>query len=211
MAILILTGYDDAMAEVGDLTNPSKAAFAEAGGYAFHCQREYTTDSHPSWQKIALLRRYLPEFDAILWLDADSLVTSTAFRVNQSRSLGTPLIVSRDWSTCSPDDEPHHFSMGNFLIRNVPNAFRLLDLVEARQSHWMNQPLWEQSAIQAEHRENPKVRNWIHVVPRRVLNSVPHPEAPEPWRPGDFLCHYTGIANSLRIALIHETLAKIGQ
>jgi hypothetical protein len=207
--ILVLTGYDDAMAEVGDLCAPSRVAYAERRGYSYHCCRKYEPGSHPSWQKIRLLRDLLPGHEAVLWLDADTMVTNPEISVEGLAADDRHLLyVSRDWTTCSAADEPHHFSMGNFLLRNTPTTFAVLDLIESR-AEWANVSLWEQSAIQAEHRENPALRRVVRVMPRRVLNSVPYPDAVEPWAPGDFLAHFTGIANHIRVELIQQMIARL--
>jgi hypothetical protein len=214
MKLLILTGYDDAMASVGDVLAPSKVAYAARHGHDYHCHRDYHTDTHPGWQKIALLREFLPRYDAVLWLDADTLVTGPDVVIEdltiETRRPGDPEVfwVSRDHSHCSDADFPHHFCTGNFLLENAPAAYRLLDLVEAR-AHWANTQLWEQSAMQEEHRENPDLRPLVKVLDRRVLNSVPFPELPEPWQPGDFLCHFSGIANHIRLEYIARVQARL--
>lgn len=203
MNLLVLTGYDEAMAPVGDLTNPSKEAYARQHGYSFLCNRAYTPDTHPSWQKIRLLQDLLPAFDAILWLDADTLVTNPTIGAEHFAGRTGEVIVSRDWSTSTDEDAPHHFSLGNFFITNCQESFRILHLM-ARKKQWANQPLWEQQALQELHREHEDIRPLVHVLGRRALNSVPYRDAPEPWQPGDFLCHFTGIANVIRIQQIEQ-------
>lgn len=210
MNLLVLTGYDAAMAAVGDLTNPSKEAYARRHGYSFLCNRAYEADTHPSWQKIRLLQDLLPCFDAILWLDADTLVTNPAIATEYLTIRPGSIIVSHDWSTCTDEDAPHHFSLGNFLITNCQESFRLLHLM-ARKKQWANQPLWEQQALQELHRENEEIRPLVHILARRALNSVPYRDAPEPWQPGDFLCHFTGIANEIRIPEIRRVMGMLAQ
>lgn len=208
MKILVLTGYNDAMREVGDATLPSKGAYAAARGYSFALNRHYEAGSHPSWQKIRLLEYFLPEYDAVLWLDADTLVTNPEVSVEELLGDHPALVVSRDWSTCAAADGPHHFSMGNFILRNSRESFRLLTLM-GRRGHWANESLWEQSAIQEEHRLNPEIRPLVKILDRRALNSVPFPGSVGEWQPGDFLCHFTGIANSLRMSEIRRIKSRL--
>jgi hypothetical protein len=192
MSLLVLTGYDDAMREIGDLTTPGKLAYALRHGYEFRCVRRYEPGTHPSWQKLALIHEamqpgpYRP--DAILWLDADTVVTNPDFDalqfLHERTPLGARFVVSLDWSYGSP------WCAGNMLIRThhpLPLVLGNILLMDA--DRWGNTPLWDQSALQA--RLAPE---YLHLLPRRVLNAVPRlcrDAAPEPWEPGDFLCHCT--------------------
>ena len=202
MKILVLTGADAAMARVADLTSANHRAYATRHGYDFERVTEYPTDCHPSWHKLALIKARLPHYEGILWLDADSVITNPAIRV-QSLARGPGLTVSRDWTHPNPEDEVKHFSLGNFIFTNCPGSFEVLEKASLR-TEWMNQPLWEQQAIQEEYRANPDIRQHIHICPRRTLNAVPAlPETtgPEPWEPGDFLCHLTFQPNEKRVEL----------
>lgn len=208
MKLLVLTGYDDAIACVGDVTTPSKAAYAAVRGYDFFCERHYTPDSHPSWQKIRLLYDLLPRYDAVLWLDADTLVTNPEIRVEDLIAGHSGLVVSRDWSGCSEEDYPKHFSMGNFVFTNSPESFKLLDLMECR-TRWMNQPLWEQQAIQEVFLDTPSIRPYVKILDRRAMNSVPWRGAESTWQPGDFVCHFTGIPNAQRLRDMGELFPEV--
>jgi hypothetical protein len=198
MKTLILTGYDDAMAVIGDVTTPSKRAYAERQGYDFHCERDYDPASHPSWQKIRLFYDLLPLYDAILWLDADTLVTNPEIRVEDLIGDHAGLTLSRDWSGCTEEDYPKHFSMGNFVMTDSPESYRLLDLMGSR-TRWANQPLWEQQAMQEVYLYAPEIRPYVQILDRRAMNSVPWKGAESTWQPGDFVCHFTGIPNAQRL------------
>lgn len=201
---LVLTGYDFVMQSVGNLTAPQHSWYAHRNGYEFLVNREYSTDTHPSWQKLALLKRLLPLYPYILWLDADTVVTNPSIRIEEIIEDRKGLIVSTDWTEPAPEDAIKHFSMGNFVITNDPESFELLRLASQR-TEWANDPLWEQQAMQEEYRANPGIRDFVHILPRRVLNSVPatpRTTGPEPWRPGDFLCHYTYQSMADRVKMI---------
>lgn len=209
MNILILTGYDDAMASVGDLVAPQHAWYASLHGLPHECVRYYEPGTHPSWQKIRLITERLPHYDAILWLDADVVVTNPQIHPEDFLP-HCGLIVSTDWTHPAPEDEIKHFSLGNFLITNCPESFELLRLASLR-TEWANRPLWEQQAIQEEYRANPTVRPWVKVLPRRRLNAVYATESttgPEPWEPGDFLCHFTYLPNEERARLIPGAIVE---
>lgn len=203
--LLVLTGYDDAMAEVGDMTALSKESYARRHGYSFLSNRRYTSCAHPSWQKLHFVKLLLPQYAAVLWLDADTLVTNPEIVADQLAAGHKGLTVSQDWGL---NDGLSPFSMGNFLLTNDARSYRLLDLVDKR-AHWANTPLWEQSALQEEWRQNPELQSWVQILPPRALNSVPFPTAHDPWQPGDFLAHFTGVENHVRIEEIRKLQAAL--
>jgi len=211
MDILVLTGYDDNMKELGDICLPSKRAYAERHGYAFECVRDYPKDVHPSWHKLQLLKERIDKYEAILWLDGDSIVTNPKHPLRLGAEYEV-LLASADW--CSDTDgEDEMPSMGNFILyNNGPEAQRWLDMAMA-QTHFRNRPMWEQDAVQKCMREDEWFRSKVTVLPRRMLNAVhptcrPHGTPPgAPWQPGDFLIHLTGVENRIELAKEFAALA----
>lgn len=200
---LVLTGNDSAMDLVGDLTAPNQEAYALRHGYDFERVREYEPGSHPSWQKLRLLKERLSDYRGILWLDADTLVTNP---LSVARMEGRGFHVSTDWTWPAPEDAIKHFSLGNFYVDNCPGSFAVIEAALARWE-WSNTPLWEQQAIQEEYRANEAIREHVHVYPRRTFNAVPatpNTTGPEPWEPGDWLCHFTYLPNEERARLMRE-------
>lgn len=202
MKTLVLTGADAAMKSVADLTAPVAEAYALRHGYAFERVTKYEPGTHPSWQKLRLIKERLSLFDRIFWLDADTVVTDP---LKSLRGFNHPgLTVSTDWTWPMPEDEIKHFSLGNFVFNQCPDSFEIIEAAIAR-SEWANVGLWEQQAIQEEYRANPDIRKHVLVLPRRALNAVvetPTTAGPEPWQEGDFLAHLTNLPNEERVRLI---------
>ncbi len=203
MDILVLTGYDDNMQDLGDICLPSKRAYAERHGYAFECVREYPKDVHPSWHKLQLLKERISMYEAILWLDADTIVTNKKKFFTDDGD-GCILTASADW--CSDTDGPDEMpSMGNFFLDNAPETHRWLDMAMAM-DRFRNRPMWEQDAVQRCMVEDEWFRSKVTVLPRSILNAVhptcrPHGKDPgAPWQPGDFLIHLTGVENRIELA-----------
>jgi len=205
MKTLVLTGADAAMASIADLTSANHRAYALRHEYEFERVTEYPRSCHPSWHKLALLQERLPDYKAILWLDADTVITNPSIPVRFIIA-GNGLTVSTDWTYPAPEDEIKHFSLGNFIFTNCPGSFDLLSAASMR-GEWRNTPLWEQQAIQEEYRANPEIRQHVHILPRRKLNAVPATRdttGPEPWEAGDFLCHMTYLPNDTRCAMFPD-------
>jgi hypothetical protein len=211
MDILVLTGYDDNMQELGDICLPSKRAYAERHGYAFECVREYPKDVHPSWHKLQLLRDRIDKYDAIFWLDADTIVTRGSIKIIPAPQGNPVLSASADW--CSDTDGPDEMpSMGNFILCNTDETQQWIDLA-MQQVQFKNRPMWEQQAVQKCIKENHWFRNRVFIQPRRLFNAVhttctPHGKPPgAPWQPGDFLIHLTGVENRIELAKEFAALA----
>jgi len=203
MKILVLTGYDKAMESIGHLCAATHRAYAIRHGYGFEAVRDYEPGSHPSWQKLRIITERLPDYDAILWLDADTVITSPFITADTIVDGKPGLHVSTDWTWPMPEDEIKHFSLGNFMVTNHPETFELLRLASLR-TEWANCGLWEQQAIQEEYRANEAIRDTVTIHPRRTFNSVPalpHTTGAEPWENGDFLCHMTYTDNAERVRL----------
>jgi hypothetical protein len=216
MNILVLSGYDDAMAPIGDRCTPTHKAYAERHGYAHEVVREYLATSHPSHQKIRLLKERIDKFDAILWLDADTVVTNMdAMAVHEHREsldlgpfLKHVMDISIDWCAPPEDDDfgasrTTYVSCGNFILWNTPDTARFIAEWEAASLPYATRNLccWEQDGLRAAMAASKWFNDRVYRWPRRKFNAV-HPTcvnrnfpngAPKPWEPGDFLLHLTNV------------------
>lgn len=208
MDVLILTGYDDAFAEIGDVTTPGKKAYAERYGYAFECVRDYPADVHPSWHKLKMLQDRIDHYAAVVWFDADTVITNPEINV-MDLAAGTILTASQDW--CAPANEHPEdakgINFGNFILRRTyvdapywATAQHWLRMA-ANHTHYAKQShcCWEQDAVLKCMREDAWFNSQVTRLQRRTLNAV-HPEcklpsitAPDPWQSGDFLIHLTNV------------------
>lgn len=214
MDVLVLTGYDDAMASIGDRCVVTHKAYAERHGYKQETVREYDTLTHPSHQKLRFVKERIANFDAIIWFDADTVVTDAKhyrledFREGQDGGLLTHVMdISVDWCAPPEDDNggpirTHYVSCGNFIVWNTPNTSRFISEWEAASKNYATRSIccWEQDGLRAAMRNpwfNAQVDRWH----RKCLNAV-HPTcvnrnfpdgAPKPWEEGDFLLHLTNV------------------
>jgi hypothetical protein len=207
MDTMVLTGYDDNMAEVGYLTSGLMSEYARRQGFEFYRIREYHKLMHASFQKVESVIHFLVSgFSHVIWIDADTLVTNLDFSPISDCKPG--LNVSRDWGNVNPGAKhDSHFSMGNFVA--TPEAIPLFKYaLNQTQWHWVD-PGLEQAAIQEGHDNHQWIRDLVTVHNRRWSNSVDaglvdiidpktnrpfHEDNPvhEPWEPGDWLLHLTG-------------------
>jgi hypothetical protein len=196
--VLVMTGYDANMASVGEISRRSQAAYAAQHGYDYLVVEDYAAGTHPSWQKMGKVLGQLSRYPVVLWLDADTVVTNRAIPFPSILQDRTGIVFSTDWS--GSVDDPRNFSAGNFIATRCAGTAEIFRDAMTR-TRWADQPLWDQSALRDTYRERFDLRKFFHVLPRRQLNAVPLEAQPntDPWQPGDFLCHLTGINNSRRL------------
>lgn len=198
MRKILMSGYDEAVAPIGDLTSPLMESYAREIGCEFILHRKYPEDVHPVWQKAIFILGALRKADRVLWLDADTIITNPDYRLPANLSPG--LHCSQDWRL---DQGLRDFSLGNVFA--TKEAIRVYEHA-LHQKHWADKPLWEQSAMR-EVQYNPEIAHLIHVHPRTMFNAVPNeiaPDVAEPWRPGDWLCHLTGVSIDRKVQLFEK-------
>ena len=111
MKLLVLTGYDDAYANVGDIGIPNKYRYCELRNYAFNIVREGFDTSRPaSWSKILFVKERLPHYDWIFWTDADSLIMNHEVKLTRFIDSSYDFIMALE-------------NAGQFFIRNSEWSF----------------------------------------------------------------------------------------
>lgn len=213
MNILVLSGYDDAMKEVGDRCTATHKRYAELHGYAHEVVRHFRADAHPSYQKIELLQARIHSYDAIVWLDADSVVMNMDVRVEDRMSLDRIMTISADW--CCPIGTEEKdletligVSCGNFIVRNAEGVDEFLKRWAAP-NRWRIRPMWEQSQLREVMEKDPWMSTQVKRLPRWAMNSVDvtcvnrafEDAAPFPYKEGDWIYHLTNVD---RIKILDE-------
>lgn len=226
--VLILTGYDDRMKEVGDLCSATHKEYARCWGFSQETVRQYRPGTHPSWQKIRLIQERIDRYDIMVWLDADTVVTNMATDVRSLVSDRHVMTISVDWCAPVVDDDQfgtmprtQYVSCGNFAIRHTDQMRMFLDTWE-RHDRYSKRSIccWEQDGLREAMRRLPWFDAWIYRHPRWIFNAV-HPECtnkdfpdgpPHPWELGHFLLHLTNV-DRLRILreLQQRGLVPLGQ
>jgi hypothetical protein len=215
MKILILTGYDRNMAALAELCMPSKRAWAARQGVPLHVLRDAdfpAEHGHPSFQKLRHIRWHLDRHDAVVWMDADSVITNPEPDPRDMAQTviecgAWPWAVSRDYKAEDEDPRPwwNQWSAGHAIWFNDPRAFALLDEAMKRTEFaWSG--LWDQDALQAcigdsAHPARPQI--WDTRSLNSVLPGLTGRDDAD-WRPGDFLCHFTGIAYEDRVRVARD-------
>jgi len=166
------------------LCTQTQEEYAQFHGYTRITDESVYDSSRPfSWSKILLIKKYLSEYDYLLWMDADVMVTNINFKLDS--------YVMEPEKFMMIGIELNDINAGVFLIRNCDRSFEFLDKVWTC-SQYIQDPWCEQAAM-------------IHLLPQftdmqiisredsHTFNSYdPSTEPVFPWTSGDFAIHFTG-------------------
>jgi hypothetical protein len=204
---------DNTMEEVFDLTLPSKKKYAQKHGYDFLAMRSFGIDKQNRYKPsdIGFLRalrtfEMLESYDCVMWIDADSLVTNTCYKIEDFLIPDNHVFyASYDWTG------KFTLSGGNFIIQNTDKTIEFLNYYYKISKHFEE----EQTTLNYIAFKNPEL-NYIKILEHKFLGSVPsidqyttnvwgrRPDPPYPWNRESFLVHVTGIGNKERIEILKK-------
>jgi hypothetical protein len=184
----VLTAYNDDIAEMGRLAEQNHRRYCLCHGYSFVCETSgFDTSRKPPWSKILFLRKHLPRFDWMLWLDADTLIMNPATPLHSFLADDVDLIISEDWNG---------INAGVFFMRHTPWSLDFLQRIW-NQTDFNNHGWLEQAAMRHLLSISASDRQHVRVVPHTQFNTY----LPD-YREGDFLLHFAGIPK--RLSLMRE-------
>jgi hypothetical protein len=174
----------------------SQERYTELQKYDYiHDESVYDKERHPSWSKIKLLRKYLPSYDYLMWIDADAMFTNHTKRIEEL----LPFMSDKECMLICEDDSG--INCGVFLIKNTDAALKLLDDIWACNEHH-NGDLWEQDALKDIF---PNVKENIKILKygdNGFFNSYPVEIYKDHyWKKDDFIIHFASVRGSKLIDL----------
>lgn len=206
MKTVLITGYDESFAPLGDLTIPYMDAYAKRHGYDFRCYREplLNVPNGIYWTGVAgaVIALEYP-YDRVIYLDADQFITNTDWAVPED---WTHFHASLDWGHDAT--EWHHFSACGFSA--TKECLGMMKHVLESEPQWRDRPFPEQGPLRHAATMGLSASS-IHK--RRVFNAVPDEvcpgKVPEPWQLGDWCCHLTMLPLNDRVELFKKIEEKV--
>jgi hypothetical protein len=200
MKTLLLTGYDEAMKPLGDLTAPLMLAYASRHGMDFKCVRNYPANIPAYWHKMTVIVEAFDEgYDRVFWCDADQKIMNFDFYPTWE----TGFHASLDWGADAADAS--FFSMCAFIACRETRF--LFQWVLDREIDFINVDFPEQTPMRHLFRNSPRAQGVMATEGRRVFNAVPiqiSPHVVDPYQPGDFAAHLTHLPIGDRVRIFHE-------
>lgn len=168
-------------------TVSNRMEYAKLQNYALHVDGPSTVDRRtpPSWSKVKVLRKYLTDYEYVLWVDIDVLFVTHRQKLEwiASRHPNASLIIAKDLNG---------INCGVMLWRRSSWSFDFLDRLwhfKGNRGH-----VWqEQYAMMELLRENANddAKN-VAIIPQRELNAYTYnaQEDAARFRDGDLLVHF---------------------
>ena len=197
----VLTGYTEEYEPLGSLTASKWQAYADAQGYRFKLVRDYPPPKHPCTHKLRHIAEALPSCDMLFWVGADCLPTNPSIPLPVS--LGKyEIALSRDWY-----EGAKLGSTDAILVRNTPAMLALF-----KEAYALPQQEriggYDLTALATMFERNPEYAKRLVILPARRFQAVPRDcgftNNPDPWQPGDFVLHATGVPMEQRIQIIKK-------
>jgi hypothetical protein len=190
---------DDGVESICAASTANKQAYADIHGYDLIVDEDIVDKSRPtSWSKLLAMRKYLPDYDFLLYVDIDTIIMSPErkledivdYRYDQMLAADTNgvncgvwMIRNTPWALWFIDEM---WSQEQFI---APKSWNMLFKYEQRAFHYLYQSAIWRRVVQGE--QYPKansVRARTKVVNACVFNSQP-----SFFVKGDLLVHLAGL------------------
>lgn len=203
MKICITSVCSESYWSLGDLTFPVWERYCAKHGYDWHSCREPISDRGPTWDKTILVSRLLPQYDFVLCVGCDTLVTNSNQTVEAYYEQFQPasILVAADLYGLNSDVMLFRQTVWSELFLNAVNE---LGYLLYRGHHWVEQEAIIRFAHQAPYREH------VAIVPQKGFNSYVNEVYGRPahwpgnWSEGDWIVHFPGLSLEHRIALVEK-------
>ncbi len=134
--ILLLTGFTKNVhwdnygdCDYGKLCAKNHLNYALKHGYKFHCEiiQEFLTDRNQTWHKIHLIKKFLPLYDYVVWIDADAVFIRNDIRLEDFISSEMDLILPKMQIDKQTGIRLTETSTGFMIWKNCSWSFNLLN------------------------------------------------------------------------------------
>jgi len=194
--------------------------YASKHGYAFLVERcpskssgfelPDTNEYLMVWTKPHLVKKHLPYYDYLLYVDSDAIVVDREKRIEElvsTHMAGGPvcMVAGRDCLSSSIETCTGHegeLNAGVILFKNDPRTMDVLDAwIDARLNKdclkWRDEFPYEQACIN--HLRNNRFQREIKVIPTQEMNGVD----------GRWIMHYMAQTEEIRDAAMVAELRKL--
>ncbi len=191
MKIALVCLYDKHFEPLTSLTIPPLTAYCQRWGYTpYFGQPDAKYDPRNTWDRFVILYDLLEQgFDAVMWLDADTILTNHHIRI-EDRLGSEKFVLSTDL---------HGINAGVMIARNhVLTRELLLSIIQAEKGLFDKHPHREQEML-SHYLASPHYEHLATILPQRMMNAFPHElygrstQYPGNWHQGDWIIHFPGM------------------
>lgn len=224
MRTLVITGSEQSMWNVLDLTLPSKYKWCQKYGYDILVKRTWPAKpkfnfeadlKHLGFLRVIACFEQLKYYDNVMWLDGDSIITNQEYKIEDFIDDEHCFFASYNWMVSeSPTGE---FTTGNFVIKQTPQTDieHLYNTFLQVSQHFLGHICQELATLNTIYK-SPDYYKMIKVLPHKYLNACPNTlmdtqtwkgdksrnGIESPWNEESFLAHLTGCTTAERYELL---------
>lgn len=181
----------------------NKVKYAEKHGYKSIAKTDNFSPEQVHFDKFVHILDVMqtnPDIDWVWWLDNDAMITNFDIKAED--------LVDNDYHIIMPTDIAA-LNTGSFIVRNSTQAREWLEFLLTKKAEYKNDKKWfEQQAVIDFY---PKFQELFKIIPQQWLNSYDYKMynvegidllgQDGQWYPGDFVIHWPGLPNEVRIQL----------
>lgn len=201
MAIVSL--FNERHKDLADLTWTNKQQYAGKHGYIAVAKTDNFSEEQVHFDKFVHILDVMnthPNVDWIWWLDNDAMITNFDIKVEDLVDPDYHVIMATDIAA---------LNTGSFIVRNSGKAREWLEFLLSKKKEYKDDKKWfEQQAVIDFY---PKFEELFKLVPQQWLNSYDYNmygvdgtdllNQNGQWYPGDFVIHWPGLQNEVRVKL----------
>jgi hypothetical protein len=204
----IVSMYNEAHKELGEVTWPIKEAYAEKHGYGAYCRTEDFVSKPVHFEKLVIMLDIMnanSDLEWVWWLDNDAIITNDVIKLESIADPDFHVIITTDIAS---------LNSGSFMVRNTTQGRGWLEFILAKGLEHYKDNRWPEQQPMTDFYV--KFEDIIKVVPQRTMNSYEYSIYGVPpydqldtsgqWEPGDFVLHMPAIPNAGRIQIIEQVL-----
>lgn len=225
MRTLVITGCEESMWEVLDLSLPSKYRWVAKHGYDILVKRTWSAKpklgfsgdlNHLGFLRAVVCFEQLRYYDNVMWIDGDSIITNQNYKIEDFIDSNCCFTASYNWMV--PESPTGgDFTTGNFIIRNEPrqDIESLYNAFVNVSKHFLNNVCQELATFNTIYKM-PAYTKMFNILPHKYLNACPdflvdtetwkkdnnRTGIVSPWDKDCFLAHLTGCSTKERADLL---------
>ena len=200
--LAIISHYNDAYKELGEMTRTNKQTYAIKHGYdciVYNYDLQHAWS--PMWNKVHVIKRHLGDYEWLFWSDADALILNYEISLEQFLDDQYVIIIAADHNG---------INSGNYFIKNTPFAHEILNRMLENTTYAFKH-YQEQSALAELIQKDKAVASVVKIVPQRTFNSyinnIKSKACNGVYHHGDFVLHFAGIKYHYKVELTKAWLS----
>jgi galactosyl transferase GMA12/MNN10 family len=209
--VAIVSLFNDKHADLAKYTWTNKQQYAAKHGYQAIAKTADFSEDQVHFDKFIHILDVMnadPNIEWVWWLDNDAMITNFDVRIGDLVNDNFHVIMGVDIAA---------LNTGSFLVRNSMQGRQWLEFLLSKKGEYKNDTKWfEQQAVIDFY---PKFQDIFKIVPQRTMNSYDYNiyqvDSEDllgysgQWQPGDFVIHWPGLNNQIRVQLAQQYQKQI--